>query len=89
MILAYWFIGTASLLHLGHYLSISFSVVFIAYVLCCSFTLRARADCDAPCFDQLKQTYLRLSPKQQALLDVIKTCLLTIGPCLRVYLYSV
>ena len=30
----------------------------------------SRADCDAPCFDQLKRTHLRLSPKQLALLDV-------------------
>ena len=44
-----------------------------------------RADCDAPCFEQLKATHLRASPKQQALLDVlfqlIKTWPLTIGPC--------
>ena len=43
-----------------------------------------RADCDAPCFDQLKATHLRASPKQQALLDVllqvIKAWPLTIGP---------
>ena len=30
-----------------------------------------RADCDAPCFDQLKATHLKESPKQQALLDVL------------------
>ena len=46
--------------------------------------LDARADCDTPCFDQLKSTHLRASPKQQALLDVliqlIKTWPLTIGP---------
>ena len=39
---------------------------------------------DAPCFEQLKATYLRALPKQQALLDVllqlIKTWPLTIGP---------
>ena len=44
----------------------------------------ARADCDAPCFEQLKATHLRASPKQQALLDVllqlIKTWPVTIGP---------
>ena len=44
----------------------------------------SRADCDAPCFEQLKATHLRASPKQQALLDVllqlIKTWPLTIGP---------
>ena len=44
----------------------------------------ARADYDAPCFEQLKATHLRVSPKQQALLDVllqlIKTWPLTIGP---------
>ena len=43
-----------------------------------------RADCDAPCLEQLKATHLRASPKQQALLDVllqlIKTWPLTIGP---------
>ena len=43
-----------------------------------------RADCDAPCFEQLKATHLRASPKQQALLDVllqlIKTWPFTIGP---------
>ena len=43
-----------------------------------------RTDCDAPCFEQLKATHLRASPKQQALLDVllqlIKTWPLTIGP---------
>ena len=43
-----------------------------------------RADCDAPCFEQLKATHLRASPKQQVLLDVllqlIKTWPLTIGP---------
>ena len=48
--------------------------------------LLARADCDAPCFEQLKATHLRASPKQQALLDVllqmIKTWPLTIGPWL-------
>ena len=47
--------------------------------------VHARVDCDAPCFDQLKATHLRTSPKQQALLDVllqlIKTWPLTIGPC--------
>ena len=32
---------------------------------------KARADCDAPCFDQLKATHLRASPKQQSLLDVL------------------
>ena len=46
---------------------------------------KARADCDAPCFEQLMATHLRASPKQQALLDVllqlIKTWPLTIGPC--------
>ena len=46
----------------------------------------SRADCDAPCFEQLKATHLRASPKQQALFDVllqlIKTWPLTIGPCL-------
>ena len=45
---------------------------------------KTRADCDAPCFDQLKATHLRASTKQQALLDVllklIKTWPLTIGP---------
>ena len=45
---------------------------------------KTRADCDAPCFEQLKATHLRASPKQQALLDVllqlIKTWPLTIGP---------
>ena len=50
-----------------------------------SFWVKTRADCDAPCFDQLKATHLRASPKQQALLDVllqlIKTWPLTIGPC--------
>ena len=44
----------------------------------------ARADCDEPCFEQVKATHLRASPKQQALLDVllqlIKTWSLTIGP---------
>ena len=44
----------------------------------------SRADCDAPCFEQLKATHLRASPKQKALLDVllqlIKTWPLTIGP---------
>ena len=48
--------------------------------------LFSRADCDAPCFDQLKATHLRASPKQQGLLGVliqlIKTWPLTIGPCL-------
>ena len=43
-----------------------------------------RTDCDAPCFEQLKATHLRASPKQQALLDVllqlIKKWPLTIGP---------
>ena len=47
-------------------------------------TIISRADCDAPCFEQLKATHLRASPKQQALLDVllqlIKTWPLTIGP---------
>ena len=33
--------------------------------------IEPRADCDAPCFDQLKATHLRASPKQQALLDVL------------------
>ena len=50
-------------------------------------SLKPRADCDAPCFEQLKATHLRASPKQQALLDVllqlIKTWPLTIGPCYR------
>ena len=45
---------------------------------------KPRADCEAPCFDQLKATHHRASPKQQALLDVllqlIKTWPLTIGP---------
>ena len=49
--------------------------------------LTSRADCDAPCFKQLKATHLRASPKQLALLDVllqlIKTWPLTIGPCLQ------
>ena len=49
--------------------------------------LRTRADCDAPCFDQLKGTHLRVSPKQQAMLDVllqlIKTWPLTIGPWIK------
>ena len=44
----------------------------------------SRADCDAPCFEQLKATHLRASLKQQALLDallqLIKTWPLTIGP---------
>ena len=34
-------------------------------------TVKSRADCDAPCFEQLKATHLRASPKQQALLDVL------------------
>ena len=45
---------------------------------------KTRADCDAPCFEQLKATHLRASTKQQALLDVLlqlmKTWPLTIGP---------
>ena len=45
---------------------------------------KSRAGCDAPCFEQLKATHLKASPKQQALLDVlhqlIKTWPLTIGP---------
>ena len=44
---------------------------------------RPRADCDAPCFEQLKAIHLRASPKQQAMLDVllqlIKKWPLTIG----------
>ena len=28
-------------------------------------------DCDAPCFDQLKRTHHRASPKHQTLLDVL------------------
>ena len=32
---------------------------------------KARAGCDAPCFEQLKATDLRASPKQQAQLDVL------------------
>ena len=44
----------------------------------------SRADYDALCYEQLKATHLRASPKQQALLDVllqlIKTWPLTIGP---------
>ena len=50
--------------------------LFITYVW-------TRTDCDAPCFEQLKATHLRASPKQLALLDVllqlIKTWPLTIG----------
>ena len=46
-----------------------------------------RADCDAPCFEQLKATHLRAPTKQQALIDVllqlIKTWPLTIGPCYK------
>ena len=53
--------------------------------------LTSRADCDAPCFKQLKATHLRASPKQLALLDVllqlIKTWPLTIGPCLTLGMY--
>ena len=49
--------------------------------------LQPRADCDAPCFEQLKATHLRVSPKQQWLLDMllqlIKTWPLIIGPCLQ------
>ena len=45
--------------------------------------LKSRADCDAPCFEQLKAAHLGASSKQQALLDVllqlIKTWPLTIG----------
>ena len=52
-------------------------------------SFQSRADCDAPCFEQLKATHHRASPKQQALLDVllqlIKTWPLTIGPCKIVY----
>ena len=49
-----------------------------------SWLIFLRTDCDAPCFEQLKATHLRASPKQQALLDVllqlIKAWPLTISP---------
>ena len=58
------------------------------FLMVLDFGIHDATDCDAPCFEQLKATDIRASPKQQALLDVliqlIKTWPLTIGPCLKV-----
>ena len=66
----------------------SFEILHIKSHFLCKFKhslcIESRADCDVPCFEQLKATHLRASPKQQSLLDVllqrIKTWPLIIGP---------